>query len=229
VGDPASVHQSGLTAAEEAARDASVESDKPIDIPDEPSPRFRTPGFHRMRLNWNGPEAHLLYGAQQAVGERILETFRDAYDVMNSVYEVVRTPVIDPVTEEPERDSFGFVVWKQSVSGSYEEDFTKLTKRERDHFLLLITTRAFAWEQYAADAWAEAMFAKALWEERYAIDYSKVMASRATMGDREAMAAEGAADERYFAVFVSYYSRKADAIVRTMNNLAARLRDTLMV
>jgi hypothetical protein len=36
-----------------------------------------------------------------------------------------------------------------------------------------------------------------------------------------------AADERYFAIFESVLSRKADAIVRSMERLSQRLKDVM--
>jgi hypothetical protein len=83
----------------------------------------------------------------------------------------------------------------------------------------------FGWEQRAADAWGEAMFAKAQWEERFAIDYDAPFTG--TIEDRTAKGNIGAREERYFAIFLSLYSRKADAVVRSLALLGQRLKDSM--
>src|SRR5690606_17125557 len=123
-------------------------------------------------------------------------------------------------------DKFGFTIWHKTPSGSYEEDWSRLTRKEKENLLFTITTRLFDWQQRAADAWGESMFAKAVWEERFARDFNAAMTG--TVEDRRAHGNREAADEKYFAIFVTLYSRKADAIVRTMELLAQRIKDSLV-
>ena len=77
----------------------------------------------------------------------------------------------------------------------------------------------------SSDAWGEAMFAKAMWEETFSIGYSASVSG--TIDDRTAAGRIGAAEERYFAIFMTLYSRKAEAITRSMALLGQRLKDTL--
>jgi hypothetical protein len=187
----------------------------------------RTPGFSRMRIVWRSEDRPIISSAKDAVEQALLRQFEDAYLVMNQVLELVRTPEIDPATEQPLRDNFGFVIWKRTPSGSFEEDWSRLTNRAKQALLFTITTRIFDWKQRAADAWGEAMFAKAQWEERHAIAYDAPM--QGTIEDRTAAAAIDAREERYFAIFTTWYSRKADALVGTLELLAQRLKDSMQV
>ena len=221
------VRASGERAADEVAKEGSEELDHPIrvDLPEERERTFRTPGFSRMRVEWGKDDWMVVQQAKESVEGRIINNFFDAYQIMHEVYDLVRTPVINPDTGEVEVDRFGFKRWEQTSSGSYEEDWTRLTNRERESLLFAITTRLFEWHQRSADAWGEAMFAKAQWEERFSIAFDAPMSG--TVDDRRAAGNIDAREERYFAIFLSLYSRKADSIVRSMELLSQRLRDSM--
>lgn len=185
---------------------------------------FKTPGFARMRLDWEGDDRAVVQRAQSSVEGRINRLFADALGLMYDLYDVVRTP---EATEDGERkvDHLGLTVWKRKPSGDFEEDWTRLTQRQKEDFLFRITTRLFDWEQRAADLWMDSMFAKAQWEESFAYAYDRPLAG--TIDDRRAKGNIDSAEERYFAIYQSALSRRADAIVRTMGLLGQRLKDTL--
>ncbi len=232
------VRDSGRRASEEEAEARSRTEQDPLDPSSEsedltspPEPAkigldlFSTPGFARMRTEWRGPEGEVVRGAIRAVDDRIVETFADAYALMHEVFEVVRQPQVN-LDGEAIVDRFGFPVWKRTPAGGWVEDWTQLTPRQRENFLFQITTRLFDWEQRAADIWGEAMFARVQWEEQFAIKFDAPMSG--TEADRTAVGRTGSIDERYFALYVSLYSRKADALVRTMSLLGQRLKDALI-
>lgn len=221
------VRASGETAANEVAKEEAAKLDQPIEqaiLPQERQTRMRTPGFSRMRLDWNEEDRPIITQVRQAVEGRILRNFADAYYVMNELYEAVRTPEVDSNGEKVV-DQFGFTVWKRLPNGQFDEDFTRLTGRQKEHLLFLITTRLFEWHQRAADTWGEAMLAKSKWEERFSIAYDAPMAG--TIEDRTAVAKVDAREEHYLAVFLTLYSRRAEAICRSMETLSQRLRDSL--
>lgn len=222
----AKTRSSGETAAEEVTKEQSENFDASIsvDLPEETRRTHRSPGFARMRTDWNSDDRQIINQAKAAVEGRIRRNFMDAYQLMYEVYDLVRTPEAD-ANGEAVKDQWGLTVWAKSESGSYREDWTKLTSKQRENFLFAITTRIFEWEQRAADAWAEAMFAKAAWEERFSIQFDAPMSG--TVDDRKAYGNKNAADERYFAIFLSVYSRKADAIVRSLSLLGQRLKDSM--
>lgn len=223
---------SGETQASEVAKDLVAEADETIETDitaslDPPRGKFRTPGFARMRTEWRGEDAKVLAAAQNTVEEMVRENFRDAFLILNDLFERVREPDADRFTGEILRDRFGWTIWRRNEFGDYIEDWSRLTRKEREEFLFRITTRLFDWEQRAADAWAQAMYAKTMWEEKFSIDYDAPVAG--TIEDRTAVGRKGAIEERYFAILVTHYSRRAESLVRTMNNIALRLRDILGV
>lgn len=187
----------------------------------------RSPMFSRMRLDWKSEDRPVIQRAAASVEARIQANFVDAYQVMFDLYMIVREPVVDEDTGEIQKDRWGFPEWQRGVSGSYVEDFTRLTRGQKENFLFLITTHIFEWQQAAADAWGEAMFAKAQWEETLSLGFDRPMSG--TVQDREHAGKLHARDERYFSIFLSLYSRKADAICASMELLGQRLKDTLDV
>lgn len=217
---------SGETTAEEVVKEESAQLEEPIavELPEERERRFRSPGFSRMRIDWTTQDRSIIADALSAVDGRILNSFADAYQLMHELYEIVRTPEVDE-QGVPKRDKWGFTVWARTPSGGWDEDFSRLTLKQREHFLFMITTRVFEWEQRAANVWGEAMFAKAQWEEQYSIGFDAPMSG--TVDDRRAAGNLDSREERYFAIFTSLFSRRADAIVRSMILLGQRLRDTL--
>lgn len=218
---------SGETTAAEVTTEESEKLEERIEIelPEQRGRKFRTPGFSRMRVEWSRDEWLVIERAQSAVEGRIMVNFKDAFQIMSEVYDLVRAPLIDEDTGEIVTDQWGYRQWKQTPSGSYEEDWSKLTRKEKNNILFAITTRMFDWEQRAADAWGEAMFAKAKWEERFAAEFDAPVAG--TVEDRRSRGNVEAADDKYFAIFVNLYSRKADAIVRSLSLLGQRLKDSL--
>lgn len=219
---------SGETTAAEITKEESERLDQPIDdkvLHEEREKQFRTPGFARMRLDWTSEDRIVIERAKQAVDGRILKNFIDAYEVMNVVFDLVRTPEFDIQTGEIKVDRWGFKIWKQNQDGSYDEDFTRLTLKQKEDLLFKITTRLFEWAQRAGDAWGEAMLAKSQWEERFSREFDQPMSG--TVDDRRAVGNIGSVEERYFAIFLTWYSRRADAIVRSVELLGQRLKDSM--
>lgn len=197
-----------------------------VDLHEDRTRENRTPGFSRMRTEWEGSDAQTVAEVTGIVNNRIVQNFASAYAIMNELYEIVREPVHDEYGTIL-KDAYGFTIWRQTPSGSYVEDYSRLGHKERENLLFEITTNIFAWEQAAANAWGEAMFAKAMFEERFALQFQDTPGGRPTVDDRTQYARSEAREERYFAIFQSLYSRRADAIVRSMQLLGQRLKDVI--
>ena len=228
---PTDRRQSGEAQVDEvtvAESERNDEAEQPVEDParsdNSPMGIFASTGLRRMKFAWNGEDAQIVSQAQAAVDERVRYSFRDAYQIMHDLFMLVRKQEVDG-NGEAKRDPHGWPIWERTASGGFVEDWTALTRKQKEDFLFQITTRLFAWEMAAADAWGEAMFAKAQWEERFAISYDAPVTG--TIQDRTAKGRIGATEERYFAIFLTLYSRKADAIVRTLGLLGQRLKDTL--
>lgn len=201
--------------------------DKPVEVEDhslEEMRRFRTPGFSRIRSDWNLQESKVVAMVRGSVDERIRSVYADAFILMDELYAIIREPELN-VDGSAVRDASGAVVYRREPSGRFVEDWSRLTHRQKENLLFSISTKIYRWEQLSADAWAEAMMAKAMWEERFSIAYDAPISG--TIEDRTARAKIDAVDERYFAIAMSLYSRKADAIVRSMSLLSQRIKDVI--
>jgi hypothetical protein len=217
------------TKGEVEARELSKDADALVDgsvLPEERKRTFRTPGFSRMTLEWSSHDREVIRAAKDAVDGHIIREFQDAYEIMYRIYDLVRTP---EVTADGEivKDRFGYTVWKRSPTGEYLEDWSRLMSREKEDLLFRITTRMMDWEQRSANLWGEAMMAKARWEERYAITFDAPIAG--TVDDRRSKGNMNSADERYFAIYTTWLSRRAEALVKAMNLLGQRLKDSLLI
>lgn len=217
---------SGRTTAEEVTREVAAELEDPIriDLPDEKERKFRTAGFSRMRTEWKGPDAAMIATVHQVVQRKIEEHFSDAYTIMYELYDLIRTYKTD-ANGEVLHDEYNWPLWAQTATGAYVEDWGKLTYKQREKFLFQLTTRLFEWEQKASEAWAEAMFSKAIWEEAFSTGFESMEGARPTVDDRTARGRLASKEDRYFAIYCSYYSRKADALVRTLQLLGQRIKD----
>jgi hypothetical protein len=216
----------GETAGEEVVREESATFAEPasVQLPDERARKFRTTGFSRMRTDWGGEDRVMMNRVKLLVQKAYDSMFADAELMLYDLLNTVRDPIRDEHGElQPGPD--GLPMWRRNASGSFVEDWSKLTMRERERFLFQFTTNLHLWEQRAADVWGEAMFAKALWEDAFAIGYESLEDKRATIDDRTARARLESREEKYFALYVSILSRKADALVRTMTLLSQRIKD----
>lgn len=183
------------------------------------------PAFRRMRTDWNSPDRAIIGQMRRAVDLLIRDQFFEIFDLLYEIYDKVRELDIDPATQEVKTDSDGLPEWKRGPSGAYVEDWTTIGIREREQYLYRITTGMFRWEQRAADLWGEALFAKAAFEEAFSHGYEELDGTRPTIEDRTARARIKAAEHRYRAVYLSYLSKRADAVVRSAERLGQRLKD----
>ena len=211
----------------EVVRDA--ETPMAVDPAPDRTRLFNSLNFSRMRSSWNPGEQEVIDAAKSQADRELTHEFGDVYRILNKVHEVVRTPLRDPQTGEAILDRHGLFVWQTDHLGMVMEDWSRLTERDKDGFIHEITTQLVLWEQKAADFWAEAMFAKALWEEHFAITFVEtplVENRRPTVEDRTQNAQVAAREQRYLAIYMSVRSKKAEALVRSMALLSQRLKDT---
>ncbi|MET7363318.1 hypothetical protein ABZS76_33440 [Streptomyces sp. NPDC005562] len=208
--------------------DIARETDEPLDIDIDPD-RTRetsTTGFARMRTDWRPGDATEIQGIVQQAQGIIHREFPDAYLVMNELWHLVREPVTEPGTGEIATDVFGWPQWVKLPSGAYREDYTRLSAREKDDFLLRITTGLLEWEQKASTTWLEAMMAKGRWEEAMATGFISPT-GRVTVEERTQRGRAYAAEDRYHAIFRAAVSRSAEQLIRSMERLGQRLKDSL--
>lgn len=197
-----------------------------VDITPDRTKESRTPNFSRMRLEWRPDDAVIMNEIMATIDAVILQTFPDAYAVINDIYDVVRDPQVRDGTGEIVTDHYGFTVWRKGPAGNFLEDWSRLGTREREHLIYRISISLFDWEQRAASLWGDAMFAKAQWEERFAAGF-EFLEGKPTVDARTQRGRLVSQEERYFAIFKSILSRKADALVNSLKLINQRLKDGL--
>ncbi|MGH7868187.1 MAG: hypothetical protein ACREP9_11345, partial [Candidatus Dormibacteraceae bacterium] len=192
------------------------------DIPPDRTRRFEHVNFSRMRTSW-------LQGDQIKVQQMGLEAdrimhrcFPEAYALMEWLYSIVREPEINIITDQPLRGPDLNIRWKRNDRGLLIEDWSRLGDRERSEILDRLVMNMFEWEQQVAVMWGSAMFAKGIWEETFADGYVTPRGSL-TVDDRTQRGHLASIEERYFGIFESILSRRADALLRSMNRIYARL------
>jgi len=216
---------------ERAMDDVLANADSPaeVDIAPDRSRLFSSMSFARMRTNWTTEDRDVIDAAKAQAERETMIQFGDVYRILNNFYKLVREPELN-AQGLTATDDYGFPRWRKDATGMYIEDWTRLTERDKEAMLFSITTRLVFWEQVAAEWWGEAMFAKGIWEDRFATsfqDTSGMESKRPTVDDRTQHAQANARDQRYFAIYLSMRSKKADALVRTMERLAQRIKDTI--
>jgi hypothetical protein len=219
--DPQNVRKSGKTTSEEVVKEECTEEKltEPLGDTDMEgdSPRLKRSYFQRLRTDWTSDQKIVLQRVHNKVDKEIQEVFTDAFSIMFELYDVVR---IRDDSEDAED------VWvKSPETGEYIEDWSKLNHKQRERFLFLITTRLFTWEQQAASLNFDALFAKAEWEQSFATGYESLPGTRPTIEDRTSRARLKSQDDYYFALVRTYFSRRADAVVRSMTGLCQRIKD----
>jgi hypothetical protein len=216
---------------ERAMDEVTENHDEPLE-PDPHLDRARTfsaMGFSRMRTRWTSEEQEVIDMANSQAAMEVDLAFGDVWRILNRLYEIVREPLRDGGGQVV-TDEHGRAVWRPDDFGSPVEDWSHLTESDKETFLHQITTRLVLWEQRAAEFKGEALFAKAMWEERFALSFTRtpqVDGKRPTEADRTQNAQGMARDQRYLAIYMTVRSNKAEALVRSMERVAMRFSNTL--
>lgn len=226
-----------MTDAEDAARQQAQiqrvlhESGRVGDEPLQLDPRpdrvrtFRGVNLSRMRRSWR-PDDYVIMQEISAQAERWLQTrFLAAFDIMDRIFSVVRTPRIGS-DDKPLLDASKRPVWEVNDLGMPKEDWSALGDRDRLGFLYEITTHLFEWEQSEADQWGLAMYAKGVWEESFALGFTAPAGGKVTVESSSQAGHLASMEDRYFAIFQAVLSRRAEALVRSMTRIEQRLKDT---
>lgn len=223
---------SGKTPGEEEAEVQAAELEAPFEtavLPEERTPAFDRTGFSRMRMYWRPEDAEIRRKMRAKVDELVLDAFLDAFMVADQIWDLVRQQEVDEVTGELRFDSAGNKVWKRLPGGGFAEDWTRLDHAEREGLLFTITMNLLIWKQRVADFQSDALFAKAKWTEMFAGHFDRYDGSgKGTVDARNAHANVHTAQDRYFALYVSWLASRANAIVATMEVLGQRLKDVLV-
>jgi hypothetical protein len=191
------------------------------DIPPERTRQFTHVNFSRMRTDWPAEDKTKMQEIGRLADNVLAARFADAWWLLERLYRVVREP---RVTTDGEviRDLAGHIRWKRNEHGFYIEDWSRLGDAQRDDFLHELVIHMVEWRQQAAVMWGSAMFAKGIWEEAFAYGYTTPR-GKLTIDDRTQAGHLDSIEERYFAIFQSMLSRRADALIRSLAGIETLL------
>jgi hypothetical protein len=205
----------------EADREPGGPGEDPLapDIPPDRTRQFTHVNFTRMRTQWKKEEQVKLAEIARLADVALAKVFADAWWLLERIYRVAREPLADG-DGVIMKDTAGHIKWKRNELGYLIEDWSKLGHREADDFLHELAIHLAEWEQQAAQMWGSAMFAKGIWEEKFAWGYTTYDApGRRTIDDRTQYGHIVSIEERYFAIFQSMLSRRADALIRSLTRI----------
>lgn len=216
----------------ESGRPIDITEEAPLepDVPPDRTRQFAHTGFSRMRRNWPDDDAMVMAEVKACADDIVREKFRVAFLVLERLRKAVREPLVNEATGEVQAYDDGTPKWELDEDGLPVEKWYSLSDSARSNARYLIVTHMAEWQMAAADDWAEAMFAKVQWEERFARGFTALpdvtLPGKPTIDDRTQWGHRLSADERYFAVFRAYVSKKADALIKSMMSLERLLENT---
>jgi hypothetical protein len=216
---------------DEAGQPADATAETPLepDLHPDRTRQFTHTSFSRARMAWLQDDQERLHEVIAITDEIIAGEFRVAFSVLESLRKRVRSPLTDGDGVVQTYDD-GSPKWETDEHGVPVENWSRLDPDTRNTALFLLTTYLVEWEMRSADKWAEAMFAKVAWEERFAHGFTALpgvqITGKPTIDDRTQWGHALSVEERYFAVFCSALSRKAEALVKSMIRLQRLLENT---
>jgi hypothetical protein len=191
------------------------------DLPPDRTRRFTHTNFQRMRTDWPGEDKTKIAELTRLADNVLAARFSDAWWLLERLYRTVREPMTT-ADGEVVRDLALHIKWKRNEHGFYIEDWSRLGDDQRSDFLDELTIHMFEWTQQAAQMWGSAMFAKGIWEEAFAYGYTTPR-GKLTIDDRTQAGHLQSIEERYFAIFQALLSKRADALVRSLERLETML------
>jgi hypothetical protein len=213
---------SGLTAGEEAAEEEGVQLDQPFEekVTTEERERGLTrTTFSRMKLEWPEGDLEMRLEIQEEIDRIIADVFGDAHQLIFDAQDEVRIP------KKLSPDGKTVLEWERTPSGRIREEWGRMSPGTRESYMLSLTTGLMLWEARAEDFRGDSMFAKAIWTEKFARHFDA--ADSRTIDGRNAIANMSAAERKYYALYLTQLSRRADVVIRNVALLAQRLKDTL--
>jgi hypothetical protein len=214
--------------AERVIRESDIPADATQEDPAEPTTstermmKFAQTGLSRMKTEWSQGDRDALVVLKAEADRIVRAEFRGWFSVLDRLHRCVRTPLCDENGEIKTYDDKS-PMWEVDEWGDPAENWGLLDDQTRSNILHILATRLAEWEMHAADNWAEAMYAKVVWEEKFAQGFvampGRQVSGKPTIEDRTQFGNRFSADERYFAVFKSAVSKKSDLLLKSANRL----------
>jgi hypothetical protein len=219
-----------LAESDVPADDATAEETMAADPHPDRTRESTRASFSRMRTGWAGDDARMIMELEVLAEKIIRRRFAVAFAIVERIRHHVRTQAVNKQTGVLLTYEDGTPQWEKDEFGAPAEDYAMLSDADRSNLLHTIAVHMFEWELAKGNTWFEAMVAKGEWEEIFSRGFTAqpghVLSGKPTIEDRTHHSQKNAAQERYFALFESSLSRKADGIVRAMAALQKVLLET---
>lgn len=209
---------------EEADRLPQADAEPPLqpDIKPDRTRRFTHVNFSRMRTEWGPAERTKIAEITRIADQVMISVFPDALALLDRIYMKVRYPEVKAGTGEVLRGLDKRIRWRRDDDGLIIEDWSRMSDPDRNTILHELVTHMVEWRQQAATMWGSAMFAKGMWEEEFAFGYTSPPGNL-TIDDRTQRGHLASMESRYFAIFQSVLSRRADALIKSLERIEAVL------
>jgi len=214
----------------EVPADATAEEPMTSDPHPDRTHEMTRASFSRMRNGWAGDDARMVMELEGLSDKIVRSRLAAAFAIIEKIRRHVRVPACNPRTGQVLTYEDGSPQWEKDEFGIPVEQWSLLSDGDRLNLIGLIHTHMLEFEIVKANIWAEAMYAKGEWEEIFSRGYTAlpdhVVSGKPTIEDRTHYSQKNAAQERYFALFQSALSRKADGVVRTLTGLQRFMENT---
>ena len=147
----------------------------------------------------------------EAANERLAQEYAQLFEIEAQFINKVRQ-------RQPISAGGGYL---RNPNGSYVEDWTQLTTRDMEEFIMAATQYIVFDSQNAINTQAEAAYATMFYNERYSKEFTSPLSG--TTDIRTATATLMAQKERWRAQFCSHYWKKAKDLIDRMDTMVRRV------
>lgn len=162
-------------------------------------------------LKFEPEDRRMIDALLEAADKRLAADYAQLFEIERQLIEKVRV-------KQPVAAGGG---WLKNANGSYVEDWSQLTLKDMEEFVLAATQYIVFDGQSSINAQAEAAYATMYYNERYSKEFNSPLSG--TNDARAATATLMAQRERWRAQFCSHYWKKAKDLVDRMDTLVRRV------
>lgn len=175
-----------------------------------------TPLKLEIQEPFEGAAGKFLQELKDFADQYIINNFGNLLSTVEEIYSRVR--IVEKTNED------GTKVYKKRPDGlGFEENFSKLSVEEIDHFILSLSTESFMGSPKVDDLYMEASFAKALYDEEYYLEYQRV--NGRYKNDKDAVIVPKLRQKKFDAWARSYLYYNVRDLLSESDKLARRLEN----
>lgn len=162
-------------------------------------------------LKFEPQDRRMMDALLEAANERLAQEYAQLFEIERQFINKVRV-------RQPISAGGGYA---KNANGSYVEDWSQLTLRDMEEFVLAATQYIVFDSQNAINVQAEAAYATMFYNERYSREFNEPLSG--TNDARAATATLMAQKERWRAQFCSHYWKKAKDLIDRMDTMVRRV------